>query len=68
MSGGGGGAAGAAGVASAGAGAATAAGGGRSQQVALQLTGGDLFSRDQVLQLINAINESVEDGAIVRLV
>lgn len=39
-----------------------------SRNVAIQLTGGNMFSRDQVLQLINAINESVEDGAIVRVV
>jgi hypothetical protein len=44
-----------------------AAGGGTSRNVAIQLTGGDMFSRDQVIRLINAINESVEDGAIVRL-
>ena len=43
------------------------AGGGTSRNVAIQLTGGDMFSRDQVIRLINAINESVEDGAIVRL-
>jgi hypothetical protein len=39
-----------------------------SRNVAIQLTGGNMFSRDQVLQLINQINESVEDGAIVRVV
>jgi len=41
------------------------AGGGQSysQQVALQLVGGDMFSRDQVLKLINAINEASKDGA-----
>jgi len=40
-------------------------GGGQSysQQVALQLVGGDMFSRDQVLKLINAINEASKDGA-----
>lgn len=63
--------------ASGGAGAASAAaaspssdggGGGRQTQVALQLTGGDMFGRDQVISLINAINEAQEDGAVVRLV
>lgn len=39
-----------------------------SRSVALQLVGGDLFSRTQVVQLINAINEAQEDGAVVRLV
>jgi len=43
------------------------AGGGTSRNVAIQLTGGDMFSRDQVIRLINGINEAVEDGAIVRL-
>jgi hypothetical protein len=32
------------------------------------LTGGDMFGRDQVISLINAINEAQEDGAVVRLV
>lgn len=39
-----------------------------SRNVAIQLTGGDMYSRDQVIQLINGINEAVEDGAVVRLV
>ena len=39
-----------------------------SRNVAIQLTGGNMFSRDQVIELINGINEAVEDGAIVRLV
>lgn len=39
-----------------------------SRNVAIQLTGGDMYSRDQVIQLINSINEAVEDGAVVRLV
>ena len=39
-----------------------------SRNVAIQLTGGDMFSRDQVINLINSINEAVEDGAQVRLV
>lgn len=39
-----------------------------SRNVAIQLTGGDMFSRDQVVGLINQINEAVEDGAVVRLV
>jgi len=66
-SGGGGGGGGA----SAGAGAAAsvaAAAPTTSRNVAIQMTGGDMFSRDQVRTLINSINEAVEDGAIVRLV
>lgn len=59
---------GGAGAAAAPAAAAPAGGGGRPTQVALQLTGGDLFGRDQVISLINAINEAQEDGAVVRLV
>jgi hypothetical protein len=39
-----------------------------SRNVAISLTGGDIFSRDQVINLINRINEAVEDGAVVRLV
>ena len=39
-----------------------------SRNVSIQLTGGDMFGRDQVIGLINQINEAVEDGAIVRLV
>jgi hypothetical protein len=39
-----------------------------SSNVALQLVGGDMFSRDQVIGLINAINEAQEDGAVVRMV
>jgi hypothetical protein len=39
-----------------------------SSNVAINLTGGDMFSRDQVIGLINAINEAQEDGAVVRLV
>jgi hypothetical protein len=39
-----------------------------SRNVAISLTGGDMFSRSQVVQLINSINEAVEDGAVVRLV
>lgn len=39
-----------------------------SSNVAIQLTGGDMFSRDQVTKLINQINEAVGDGAVVRLV
>lgn len=62
---GGGGAASAAAAAPA---AAGGGGGGRQTQVALQLTGGDMFGRDQVISLINAINEAQEDGAVVRLV
>lgn len=48
--------------------AATAEQPSTSSAVAIQLTGGDMFSRDQVVDLINAINEAVEDGATVRLV
>lgn len=43
-------------------------GGRQSSRIALQLSGGDMFSRDQVLELINKINEAQEDGAFVRLV
>lgn len=39
-----------------------------SKNVAIQLTGGDMYSRDQVGNLINQINEAVEDGATLRLV
>jgi len=39
-----------------------------SNNVAIQLTGGDMFSRDQVIQLINGINDAVDDGAQIRLV
>ena len=39
-----------------------------SNQVAISLTGGDMFSRDQVIQLINSINDAVDDGAQIRLV
>jgi len=38
-----------------------------SRNVAISMTGGDMFSRDQVVGLINQINEAVEDGAVVRL-
>jgi len=38
-----------------------------SSQVALQLVGGDMFSRDQVLKLINAINQATSDGARILL-
>jgi hypothetical protein len=38
-----------------------------STQVSLQLVGGDLYSRDQVLQLINAINSATADGAQILL-
>lgn len=66
--GGGGGAAGAGAATSAATSAASAAPARSSNSVALQLTGGDMFSRDQIIGLINAINEAQEDGAIVRLV
>lgn len=48
--------------------AATAEQPATSSQVAIQLSGGDMFSRDQVISLINSINEAVEDGAELRLV
>jgi len=51
-----------------GAGAGAAAAPQVSRNVAIQLTGGDMYSRDQVIRLINGINEAVEDGAVVRLV
>jgi hypothetical protein len=38
-----------------------------STQVALQLVGGDMFSRDQVMRLINAINDATSDGARIIL-
>jgi hypothetical protein len=59
---------------STGGGMAGAAGGGAvssapqtSTQVALQLVGGDMFSRDQVMRLINAINDATSDGARIIL-
>ena len=52
--------------------AATSAGGAiaaaPTSNVSVQLVGGDMFSRDQVIGLINRINEAQEDGAVVRLV
>jgi hypothetical protein len=63
---GGGGAVGAGG--GAGAAAAGPAGGGVSQNVAIQLVGGDMFNRSQVVTLINKINEAVEGGAKLRIV
>ena len=39
-----------------------------SRNVAISLTGGDMFSRGQVIELINSINDAVDDGAIIRLV
>lgn len=62
----GGGSAGAASNATAGGGAAATPQ--TSNNVAIQLTGGDMFSRDQVIQLINGINDAVDDGAQIRLV
>ncbi len=38
-----------------------------SRDVAISVAGGDMFSRDQIIDLINSINEAVEDGARVRL-
>lgn len=65
---GGGGGSGGASAASGAASAASAAPARSSSNVAINLTGGDMFSRDQVIGLINAINEAQEDGAVVRLV
>ena len=65
--GGGGGGGGAAGGGSAAAGAASAAPQ-TSNNVAISLTGGDMFSRGQVIELINSINDAVDDGAKIRLV
>jgi hypothetical protein len=62
---GGGGAVGAGGT---GAAASGPAGGGVSQNVAIQLVGGDMFNRSQVVTLINKINEAVEGGAKLRIV
>lgn len=68
-SGAGGGASGAVGGASATSGAVAAQTAPQtSNQVAISLTGGDMFSRDQVIQLINGINDAVDDGAQIRLV
>lgn len=39
-----------------------------SREVAISLTGGDMFGRDQVIGMVNAINEAVEDGVNLRLV
>lgn len=39
-----------------------------SSNVAISLTGGDMFSRGQVIELINSINDAVDDGARIRLV
>jgi len=39
----------------------------RQTDVAISLTGGDLFDRKQVISLINAINQASEDGARIRL-
>lgn len=38
-----------------------------SRNVNISLTGGNMFSRESVHELINAVNEAVEDGATVRL-
>ena len=56
----------------AGGGAAMAGGGAnaapqQTSNISLQLVGGDLFSRDQVLRLINSINEATADGARISL-
>ena len=67
-------AAGAAGSGGGGALAGGAGGGGiagsaqTSNNVAISLAGGDMFSRDQVIQLISKLNDAVDDGAQIRLV
>ena len=63
--GGGGGGAGAPTAAAGGGGAAAPA---TSRNVAIQFSGGGMFSQEQVVGLINQINEAVEDGAIIRVV
>jgi hypothetical protein len=64
----GGGAGAASGGAAGSSGAAAQAPAQTSNNVAISLTGGDMFSRDQVIQLINGINDAVDDGAQIRLV
>lgn len=59
-------------ISGAGAGAGAAGGGAaaapqQTSNISLQLVGGDLFSRDQVLRLINSINEATADGARISL-
>jgi hypothetical protein len=49
------------------AGSGSAGGAQTSTNVSLQLVGGDMYSRDQVLQLINAINAATADGAQIML-
>lgn len=44
-----------------------AGGGGRSTAAIINLSGGDMFSRKQVVELINSINEAMEDGARLRI-
>jgi hypothetical protein len=39
----------------------------RSTAAVINLSGGDMFSRDQVVSLINSINEAMEDGARLRI-
>lgn len=39
----------------------------RSTAAVINLSGGDMFSRDQVVGLINSINEAMEDGARLRI-
>ena len=68
VSAGGGGATASAGGGGGGGGATQEAAAPVSRNVAISLSGGDMFGRDQVIGLINSINEAVEDGAIVRLV
>lgn len=39
----------------------------RSTAAIINLSGGDMFSRKQVVELINSINEAMEDGARLRI-
>ncbi len=39
-----------------------------SRNVAIELTGGPMYSRDQLVELFNQLNELTEDGAVIRLV
>lgn len=57
------------GGASFGAGAGMPSGGAsaRSTAAVINLSGGDMFSRKQIVDLINSINEAMEDGARIRI-
>lgn len=39
-----------------------------SSNVVVNLTGGDMFDRGQVIRLINSINDAIDDGAQIRVV